>query len=190
MGGWDILLANAGVGQHGKLADADWRHIETILRVNIDGVIHSVRACAPAMRESGGGQIMLVSSVVAGIHTPYTAVYAASKAFVSSLAGSLRLELAEDKIIVTDLLIGRTESEFNQARLGSEHVNRGGLPVKSAEEVADIILRAAQRKQERVIPSWIDRLALAGGTLAPRVMARLAARQYRPVDETQAHGQD
>ncbi len=174
----DILVANAGIGQHGKLAEADWQHLETVLRTNIDGVIHSIRACASHLRESRG-QILIVSSVVAGIHTPYTATYAASKAFVSSLAGSLRAELVDDNVAVTDVLVGRTESEFNQHRLGSSQGNRGGLPIKSAEEVAEAMVQAAQGRRERVV-SLFDRVVLAGGVLAPRVMARLAARQYKP----------
>ena len=69
----DVLVANAGIGQHGSLVDAEWEHLETVLRTNIDGALHSLRACVPAMRKNGGGQILLISSVVAGLHTPYTA---------------------------------------------------------------------------------------------------------------------
>ena len=179
-GGLDVLIANAGVGQHGAAADADWRHLQTVLRINIDGVLHSVRAAVPAMRAGGGGQILIVSSVVAGVHTPFTATYSASKAFVSSLAGSLRLELAQDNIAVTDVLVGRTLTEFNQNRLGAPHSNRGGLPAKTADDVAAALVAAAKRKQRHVILSLFDRLILAGGVLAPGIMARLAHRQYQP----------
>ncbi len=178
----DVLVANAGIGQHGTLVKADWQHLETVLRTNIDGVIHSVRACAPALR-STSGQILIVSSVVSGIHTPCTAAYAASKAFVSSLAGSLRLELEEDGIHVSDVLVGRTSSEFNQNRLGSKQGNRGGLPTESAEAVAKAIVRAAQHRQRRVILRLFDRLILAGGVIAPGIMARFAKRQYQPQDD-------
>ena len=176
----DLLVANAGVGQHGAVVEANWEHIETALRTNIDGVLHSVRACVPAMRMSGGGHVLIVSSIVAGVHTPYTATYAASKAFVSSLAGSLRLELEDDYITVTDVLVGRTDSEFNQNRLGSSAEVRGGLPTMRAEEAAAAIVRAAERKPRRVIMRLFDRLILAGGVIAPGIMARLAKRQYEP----------
>jgi len=178
----DVLVANAGIGQHGALVDANWQHLETVLRTNIDGVIHSVRACVPALR-SASGQILIVSSVVSGIHSPYTAAYAASKAFASNLAGSLRLELAEDGIQVCDVLVGRTSTEFNQNRLGSSQANRGGLPSESAEAVAKAIVRAAQHRKRRVILRLFDRLILAGGVLVPGIMARLAKRQYLPQDD-------
>ncbi len=174
----DILIANAGIGQHGALVEADWAHIEALLRTNIDGVLHSLRACAPQLPP--GGQILIVSSIVAGIHTPYTATYAASKAFVSSLAGSLRLELEEAGIAVTDVLVGRTRTEFNQNRLGSSASNRGGLPLTSAEAVADALVAAVEGRKRRLIMRLFDRALLAGGVLAPGLMARLAKRQYEP----------
>ena len=178
----DVLVANAGVGQHGAVAVADWDHIETVLRTNIDGVLHSVRAAVPAMRRSGSGHILIVTSVVAGVHCPYTATYAASKAFVSSLAGSLRLELEDGNIAVTDVLVGRTHTEFNQNRLGSGAAVRGGLPTMNADKVALALLRAAERRPRRLIMSLFDRLILAGGVAAPGIMARLAKRQYKPAD--------
>ncbi len=176
----DVLIANAGLGHHGTVAEADWEHIEAVLRTNIDGVLHSARACVPALRKNGGGQIMLVSSIVSGVHTPYTATYSASKAFVSSLAGSLRLELEEDKIEVTDVLVGRTVTEFNQNRLGSSAGSRGGLPPASADDVAAAMVKAAERRPRHLIMSLFDRLVLAGGVLAPGLMARMAKRQYEP----------
>ncbi len=178
----DVLIANAGIGHHGALVDGEWEDIETVLRTNIDGALHSVRAAAPAMRKRGGGHIVIVSSVVAGMHTPYTATYAASKAFVSSLAGSLRLELEDDNITVTDALVGRTRTEFNQNRLGSSAAVRGGLPIATADEVAAALVMAVQRKRRRVILRVFDRLILAGGVLAPAILARLAKRQYAPTE--------
>ena len=79
-------------------------------------------------------------------------------------------------------LVGRTMTEFNQNRLGSSQGNRGGLPTMSADDVAAVIVKAAERKPRRVILTLFDRLILAGGVLAPGIMARLARRQYKPAD--------
>ncbi|MBC7872220.1 MAG: SDR family oxidoreductase, partial [Chitinophagaceae bacterium] len=92
----DILVANAGLGQRGSVVDSNWDDLETVLRTNIDGVFHSIRAAVPEIKKAGGGHVILVSSVVYNIVGPYMATYAASKAFVSSLAHSLRLELQAD----------------------------------------------------------------------------------------------
>ena len=181
-GGLDVLLANAGIGYSGALVDADWDDLDQVMRTNIDGALHAIRACVPVMRRGGGGHILIVSSVVAGVHTPYTAVYAASKAFVSSLAGALRLEIERDNIAVTDLLVGRTATEFSQNRLGPLRTSLSGLPTKSAEDVAEAMLLCLRRKRERVALSLFDRLILLGGAALPGTMARLAKKQYAPDD--------
>ncbi|NWF68022.1 MAG: SDR family oxidoreductase [Chloroflexi bacterium] len=180
-GGLHVLVANAGVGQRGALVDAAWGDIETLLRTNIDGVLHSVRAAAPAMRAGGGGHIIIISSVVYNMVTPYTAAYAASKAFVSSIAAALRLELAADHIAVSDVLVGRTTSEFNQRRLGhsgySERAAR--LPRMSAEYVAERLVRASSGRGGRFALRFFDRLIVLGNLLLPGLIGRLAMRQYK-----------
>ncbi|MCY4537204.1 MAG: SDR family NAD(P)-dependent oxidoreductase [Chloroflexi bacterium] len=178
----DVLVANAGIGHSGSVVEADWDDLRTVTGTNIDGVLHAIRACAPAMRQGGGGHILIVSSIVAAVHTPYTATYAASKAFVSSLAGSLRLELEDDQIQVTDLLVGRTVTDFNISRLGPIKRGASGLPTMEADRVAEAIVRAARGRPRRVVFSFFDHLILLGGILVPGIMARLAKRQYQPQD--------
>lgn len=175
----DILVANAGVGHRGAIVDSDWDDMATLLRTNMDGVLHSIRACVPAMRQSGEGHIMFVSSVAANMYSPYAAIYAASKAFVSSIAGSLRLELENDNIKVTDFLVGRTSTEFDENRLGVGKRSGGGIPTMDVEQVAEAIVNAVDRHQKRVILRWFDRLIVWGGTFTPWLIARLAKRQYK-----------
>jgi len=175
----DILVANAGVGHRGAIVDSEWDDIQTLLRTNIDGVLHSVRACVPAMRQHNSGHIMIISSVVANVSSPYAATYAASKAFVSNLTGSLRLELDADNIKVTDFLVGRTETEFNTNRLGEGKRTGGGIPTMDVEQVAQAIVNTANTNKNRVILRMFDRLIVWGGTFVPGIMARLAKRQYK-----------
>ena len=177
----DILVANAGVGQRGSLVDSDWEHLETLLRTNIDGVLHSIRAVVPEMRKTGGGQIIIISSIVANMTAPYAASYSASKAFVSSIARSLRFELEADHIRVTDMLLGRTESEFNEKRLGQPgYADRAAtLPRMTAEKVAKAIVRATKQRKKTVILRTFDRLVVWGNALLPGMVGRRAMRQYK-----------
>jgi len=175
----DILVANAGLGQRGAVADAEWTHLETLLRTNIDGVLHSIRAAVPAMRKNGSGHIITVSSVVYNLTSPYAATYAASKAFVSSLANSLRLELEDENIRVTDVLVGRTETEFNEKRLGAGKRAGEGIPTMSAETVAEAIVKASISHKKTVILRFFDRLIIWGNIFVPGIIGRIAKRQYR-----------
>lgn len=175
----DILVANAGVGQRGAFSETSWDHLETLLRTNIDGMMHSIRAVVPAMRASGGGHIMTISSVAASLTSPYAATYAASKAFVSSLSRSLRIELARDGIIISDFLIGRTDTEFNEKRLGSGPRKNSRIPAMRPERVAQALVHTSHHPKNTVILRLLDRLIVLGNALIPGIMGRLAARQYK-----------
>lgn len=177
----DIVIANAGVGQRGAVADAGWDDLETLLRTNIDGVLHTVRAGVPHLRASDGGHIVLVSSVVFNMTSPYTASYAASKAFVSSIARSLRLELEQDNISVTDVRLGRTATDFNRNRLGAAgYADRAPrLPTMTPDFVAERIVRAVEQKQRTLVLRPFDRLIMLANALLPEFMGRRAMRQYK-----------
>lgn len=175
----DILVANAGVGHRGALVDSDWDEMEILLRTNMDGVLHSIRACVPEMRKHHGGHIMIISSVAFNIVSPFAAIYAGSKAFVSSIANSLRLELENDNIKVTDFRIGRVQTEFNENRLGEGKRSAGGLPTLTPEQVAEAIINAVDTSKKTVVIRFFDRLVILGSTLIPGIMGRLARKQYK-----------
>lgn len=176
----DVMIANAGIGHRGAFAEAAWSDLEALLRTNLDGVVHSIQASIPIMRQQGSGQIVVISSIMANMTAPYAATYAASKAFVSSLANSLRLELADDHITITDMLVGRTETEFDQKRLGKgERTRKGGPGKMSAAVVAEGIVRAVDQKRSRVALRWVDRLILLANWLVPSLVGRIAMRQYQ-----------
>lgn len=178
----DIAVANAGVGQRGAVVDSPWEDLDTLLRTNIDGVLHTVRAAVPEMRKAGGGHLILISSIVSNMTAPYAATYSASKAFVSNLSRSLTLELEDDHIRVVDMRVGRTETEFSQRRLGaSGHAAKAPrLPVMTAEFVADAIVRASSGGSGTKILRWFDRLVVWANALIPGFVGRRALRQYKP----------
>lgn len=175
----DILVANAGVGHRGSIVDSEWNGLETLLRTNIDGVLHSIRACVPHMRKNGGGHIMTISSVAYNLVSPNAASYAASKAFVTSIANSIRIELSPDNINVTDFLVGRTETEFNEKRLGEGARKSGGLPTMTPEQVAEAVVKAAKSPKNTVVLRFFDRLIVWGNRLIPGIIGALAKRQYK-----------
>jgi short-subunit dehydrogenase len=175
----DVLVANAGVGQRGALVEAPWADIETVLRTNIDGVIHSVRAAVPAMRASGGGHIVLVSSVLGPVPGPYVAAYSASKAAVDALGRALRGELRAERIHVTVLWVGQVHTEFAERRLGQPGRVASRWPTMMPEQVAGGIARALERKPRTMTLRWQDSLLVWAGRRFPALTDRLLARIYR-----------
>jgi NAD(P)-dependent dehydrogenase (short-subunit alcohol dehydrogenase family) len=94
LGGLHILVANAGIGIMGPAIDmslADWRRQ---MAVNVDGVFLSVKYSIPAIRRSGGGSIVMMSSVAGLRGSAGLAGYSASKGAVRLFAKSIALECA------------------------------------------------------------------------------------------------
>ncbi len=175
----DVLVANAGLGQRGTIVDSDWHDLDDVLRTNIDGVLHSVRAAVPEMRKTGGGHIVTISSVLGVTIGPYTTIYSASKATLNAIARGLRVELQPDHIWVTNLLVGQTVSEFAQARRGVPGKVAHRVPGMPAEQVANSIVRATTQRRRTVTLRWIDRAIVVAGAYAPWLMDRVLGRVYK-----------
>src|SRR5689334_18703973 len=94
----DIMVANAGIGIMSPIETmtlGDWQRQQAI---NLDGVFLSVKHAIPAMRKSGGGSIVLMSSIAGLRGAPGLAAYSATKGGVRLLAKSVALEHAADNI--------------------------------------------------------------------------------------------
>lgn len=95
----DILVNNAGVGDGLDAVSPedtsldDWQRIN---RVNVEGVFLGCKAAIPAMRRTGGGSIINMSSIAALVGTPFLTAYGASKAAVRQLTMSVALHCAQD----------------------------------------------------------------------------------------------
>ncbi len=111
-GAVDLLIANAGVGYFGPVAElsvADWN---AMIGTNLSGTFHMVRAALPGMIEKGSGRIVIIASTAARVAFPGAAAYCASKAGVIAFANSLREELRETGIRVNAILPGAVASPF------------------------------------------------------------------------------
>jgi 3-oxoacyl-[acyl-carrier protein] reductase len=93
LGPTDILVANAGIGQYGAFADVTAEEVEQVIRVNVLGQIHALRAVVPGMIERRRGHLVSMGSIAGRIGTPFESVYAASKFANVGLAEALVTEL-------------------------------------------------------------------------------------------------
>jgi NAD(P)-dependent dehydrogenase (short-subunit alcohol dehydrogenase family) len=91
----DILVSNAGIGiSVPSIVDMslqDWRRQTAI---NLDGVFLSVKHCLPAMRRTGAGSIIMMSSLAGLRGAPTLAGYCATKGGVRLFAKAIAMECA------------------------------------------------------------------------------------------------
>ena len=99
----DIMVANAGIAVFGPVQTMSLAEFRRQNAVNIDGVFLSVKHAAEAMRKTGGGSIIVMSSVAGLRGSPNLAGYSASKGAVRLFAKSMALELAHEAIRVNSV---------------------------------------------------------------------------------------
>lgn len=117
LGPVSILVNNAGVSLQANLDTYDQAAMERMRRVNVDGVIHAIRATMPGMRERGYGRIVNVTSIAAiGTALPGNAFYAATKAEVAILTKRFAMELGPRGITVNAVAPGFIRTEMAQNR--------------------------------------------------------------------------
>lgn len=175
LGPCDLLIANAGIGAMNRAKKFDRARAESVLRVNIEGVLNAVAAVMPGMIARGSGQLVAVSSVAGYRGMPAHAPYNASKAAVTVLMESWRIELAPLGIAVTTVHPGFIDTPMTQ-------VNRFPMPfLMPADRFARAAVSGVLRRKAEVNLPWQMAWLMAVVRLLPnwfydRAMRRLAPR--------------
>ena len=181
----DFLINNAGLGDRGAFESSDWNKVRSILDVNISALTHLIHLLLPSMMLGGRAAILNVSSVAGFIPLPNTAVYSASKAYVTSLSEALAIELRPRGITVTALCPGPISTEFHAVATrpgieeGPSHAERMPAFVVTPEEAVRTALVAVSRGRARVVPGPLLCVAVALAMLVPFFIIREILRALR-----------
>lgn len=173
----DVLFNVAGVMEVGPLDAMTLDDFHEAMNINCFGALHTTLAALPAMRRQRSGRIVNVASVGGKRAVPHMLPYDVSKFALVGLSSGLRIELAQEGIVVTTVCptLMRTGSPRNAQFKGQHRAEYawfkvgGSLPLVSmpAERAAAQIIRACQRGDDEV---WIGNLfnpAMLASRLAP-----------------------
>lgn len=101
LGGFDIIVNNAGIAQVNPIADVTPEEVSRILAVNVEGVLWGIQVGAAKFRARGhGGKIINASSIAGHEGFPMLGVYSATKFAVRGLTQAAAKEYASDGITV------------------------------------------------------------------------------------------
>lgn len=95
----DILDNNVGIGSRGSIVEEDPVRWRRVMEVNVDSMFQASRAAIPAMRETGGGAIVNVSSISA-LRPRGLTTYSVSKSAVIGLTKAMAVDHGPDGIRV------------------------------------------------------------------------------------------
>lgn len=190
----NLLVNNAGLGDLGSFDSAPWERLSPVLEVNVTALTHLTHLLLPMLKASRSSAILNVSSVAGFYPLPEMAVYAATKAYVTSFSEALRMELAHENIVVTALCPGPVPTEFfSVASRPGETIramdrSHPALSTSAADVVFDA-LRGMEGNEPGVIPNKLLALLVQGSRLLPfpliRKAIQLGARPGKPKKTSQ-----
>jgi short-subunit dehydrogenase len=178
-GSIDVLVNNGGISQRSIFKDTNLDTVRKIMEVNYFGSVGLTREVIPHMINRKSGHIVVTSSVAGKIGTKYRTAYAGSKHAVQGFFDSLRQELYEYDIPVTLICPGPIKTNITKNALtedGSSFGKMGDLhdsAMDADEMVSRIWSRLTAAKEEIIISSWKERLALVVKRISPSLLNRI-----------------
>ena len=127
-GALDVLINNAGLGMAGPIESTSAQEVEEIFNTNVFGVFNVCRAAIPLMRDSGGGNIINITSIAGHFGLPYRGIYCSSKFAVEGFSESLSMEIKKFGIEVSIIEPGDFKTSINQNRRLAQNVDEKTYP--------------------------------------------------------------
>lgn len=165
------LVANAGGGEPTPLDEFSAAHVRAALDLNVMGAVHCIEAVLPGMLERGAGHLVAVSSIAGFRGLPGGAAYSASKAALTNLMESLRIDLRPRGVDVTVIAPG-----FVRTKLAKQ-VKKKNRPLRmDLEPATELMMRAIEaRKPFYAFPKAMLLLVSWGRLLPAGLYDRLLA---------------
>lgn len=170
----DVVFANAGInGKWAPIEDIDLDDWQSVIDINLTGTFITVKHAVPMLKRSGGGSIIITSSVngTRMFSNSGASPYASTKAAQLAFGKMMALELAPDRIRVNVICPGMIDTEieettdrdtFDEAQYPVEYPD-GKLPLThgrpgTSEDVAKLVAFLAGDEARLITgtPVWID----------------------------------
>ena len=172
-GGLHVLVNNAGVGMQETIQTVTPEVWSTVMAVNLSGALYGMQACAPMMRDSGGGSIVNTASAAAfyGFALP---AYNASKWALRGLTKTAALEYVTWNIRVNAVHPGLVLSPMADGAEEMTEKIRLATPMRrgaTVEEIAAMVAFLASDESQFVTGSDF---VIDGGLLAAGAMGEVS----------------
>jgi len=146
----DILVNSAGLalGME-KIFNNSFESYDNVIDVNVKGLLYVSKVVIPLMLESKvDGHIVNLGSTAGVMAYAGGGVYCASKAAVKTISDSMRIDLMDTPIRVTNIMPGMVETAFSDVRFYGDHEKAknvySGIEPLVADDVAEVITYATE----------------------------------------------
>lgn len=181
LGPVDILVNNGGVSQRSLVRDTSLEVDRRIMEINYFGTVGLTKTVLPEMVRQGGGEIVVISSLVGELSTPLRSAYSASKHALHGWFEALRAEEYDNGIRVLMVMPGFIRTDVSINALTGDGSAQGTMDDSQAAglaptECAERIVDAVQRGREQVIIARREKAAVYLNRWAPWLYRKLIRR--------------
>lgn len=170
----DMLIANAGVGTTTHASKLEPSEVSNTLQINVVGAANSVAAVLPAMLSKGSGHLVAIASLAAYRGVAKSGAYCASKAALSALFESLRIDLRGTGVDVSIIYPGFIKTPLTAGRKRMPYL------MELDDAVEKMIKAIERRKRSYSFPWQLATIVRAGLIMPPGMYDWIAARSsYR-----------
>ncbi|MEN8187414.1 MAG: SDR family oxidoreductase [Bacteroidota bacterium] len=155
----DVLVNNAGMGITGPIEETPTIEMRNVFETNFFGAIEVMKAVLPQMRKQNSGLIINVTSIAGYMGLPFRGIYCATKGALEIATETIRMEVKEFGIQVTNVAPGDFATNIAAGRyhtpvfedsaykeiyqknldLMDAHVDSGSDPIEMAEQIYKIL---------------------------------------------------
>jgi len=160
------LVNNAGFGVYGPFLNTDLIREIDMISVHTTCTTKMIKLFLPDMVQSGYGRVLNLSSTASYISVFKMAVYAATKAYITSLSKTINLELKGTGVSITALCPGATSTAFPY-KAGMEHTLLYRLFVMNPTAVANIGYKALMDGKPYVIAGVYNKMLVLFSKFLP-----------------------
>jgi NAD(P)-dependent dehydrogenase (short-subunit alcohol dehydrogenase family) len=111
-GGLDVMVNNAGIGVAGTTTDTSEGDYERVMDVCLRGTFLGMKHAIPAIRDSGGGSVVNLSSVAALVGIADRAVYSAAKGAILAMTRAAAIDHVEEGVRVNCIAPGTVDTPW------------------------------------------------------------------------------
>jgi NAD(P)-dependent dehydrogenase (short-subunit alcohol dehydrogenase family) len=158
----DLMIANAGVGGNSRRADQySPEDFKKVIDINLIGSFNTIRAVLPSMILQGSGHLVAISSLAGFRGLPKSGAYCSSKAGMTSLFESVRLDCRGTGVDVTVIQPGFIRTPLTEGR-------RSKLPfMMELDESVPYFMKAIESRKRFAAFPWPLALLVRSGKFFP-----------------------
>jgi len=178
----DILVTNAGQGEHGDFAGYDVSRDIDVIQLNITSLVSLTKYFLRDMLARNHGRILHVASMLGKYPAPYMTVSAAAKAFVISFTEGLARELKDSNVTITALVPGPSDLIHMPGAKGTATYPEENL--STPQEVAEHGYKAIMSGENKIVSGFRSEIYAAVSNLPPdSSLAEVKTKKMGPGDE-------